>query len=276
MRKIFVGIATMLLSTVAVSFDKPNPEASEYLKTTGGGAEPSSTSPGLVILGLRLDWTKSPSSDVLVVAEFENPENQHAPYVIEQHVNPSEGKFLLVSPVYACIVNYHTYQVTIRVFADSKKQQQFGLHEQKIAVAFPEKRLKELNLKVCSGNFPAAEKSLDDQFADVLGGNYSEFYVPKLGLIADSMVGLLSSVGPSAQAQQMARVFSTANETNVSVAVYGANSSNARSAIVQALGITKGELSKLSLAFSGSTSDGEVIKAAVEAKGGQFFCVSCN
>jgi len=149
--KMFLTVSIVTIASIAATaIGQPKPEASEYLKTKGGGAvTDTADQTGRMYLGLVLQWVKQPPTGAMVVAEFENTENGAAPYLVEQPVNVAEATLTLRSPLYPCVLNNSHYNVTVKVFSDAAKTQQIGTHEQQIQFALPKRQLKTLKLREC-------------------------------------------------------------------------------------------------------------------------------
>lgn len=84
--------------------------------------------------------------------------------------------------------------------------------------------------------------------------------------IASSLIGGVGLESPVVSS--IHKAISPANNTEVRVAISGLDSRFAANATIAALKNTSGQLPKLQLAFIGSRSDSDKVKAVVEEKGG--------
>ncbi len=150
--KFFCSIAAALLISTGTAIAQPAPRSSEYLKTTGGGAQVErKDGVGSVYFALHLEWNKSPPPGAYLVTEFENTSNVAAPHLVETTVALLDTKPMLRSPIYSCIINNRRYNVIVKVYSDSSKQDLIATHSQELEFRLPRNIFRQLNLKECGG-----------------------------------------------------------------------------------------------------------------------------
>jgi len=140
-----VLIALLLAACASV----PRPEASEYIKTLGGGVlTDMNKHPGEAYVGVNFAWVKAPPAQAVLVAEFTN-DRRPARLTTEVPVAPIDKTFVLKSPLFGCVVNNSQYIVTITLFADQTKSTVLGTHRQAVGFAATPNIIQQMKLRQC-------------------------------------------------------------------------------------------------------------------------------
>jgi len=128
----------------------PNAE-SEYLKTVAVGISLNgNVEPTEIKYAITLKARKPLPESAIAVLKFENPDPRAAAVEALYEPKPDQKEMFVLSPSVACIVNQRYYRVVVTLFADHKRRDILGTHEQMVAFFMDPMLLRTLSVRECS------------------------------------------------------------------------------------------------------------------------------
>lgn len=98
----------------------------------------------VVILGLRKPVTEK----LYVTVDFENPQDRESPLFAELELAPGATELEARSGFFSSIRNRHKYQVKVWIYADVKRRQLLGTHEQRVLFDMPRGLLEQVGIRL--------------------------------------------------------------------------------------------------------------------------------
>jgi len=143
-----VSAACLLLATPAVT-GPPKPVESEWLATASGGitvdGDPKGHD-GALHYEMEFKLRKTVTKPLFVTVDFENPVDRGAPLFAEIELAPGATSFRVKSVPIHAIRNREKYLVKVWIFADQKRRQLLGTHEQLVLFKMPSELLEQLGV----------------------------------------------------------------------------------------------------------------------------------
>ena len=152
MQRFLAGaLGAWLCASVLVAASPPMPAESEWLMTRSGTIMVEGDPKGrdgrlryLLEFGLR-----KPVTEVLyVTVDFENPLDKETPLFAEFEIAPGATGFEAKSEEFAAIRNRRKYQVKVWLYADVKRKQLLGTHEQQVLFQMPPELLERFGVQL--------------------------------------------------------------------------------------------------------------------------------
>ena len=139
MRHLLSCVSFCLLATAAVA-RPPMPVESEWLVTKFGSilvnGDPKGRA-GTTQYQLEFELREPVTETLFVTVDFENPADKDSPLFAEFEVAPGATKIEAKSEKMPAIRNRHKYKVKVWIYADVKRKQLLGTHEQLVLFDAP-------------------------------------------------------------------------------------------------------------------------------------------
>jgi hypothetical protein len=153
MRRFMVcALGACLWAAGALAASPPEPAESEWLVTKIGIFVIQKGASRWVDSTLRYQMEFSlrrPVTETLyVTVDFENPVDQGTPLFAEFEVAPGATSVDATSESFSAIRNRHEYLVKVWIYADVKRKQLLGTHEQLVLFQMPRELLDQLGVRL--------------------------------------------------------------------------------------------------------------------------------
>ena len=146
MKKVCTLVAIAFLIPLITNAAPPEPEESEYIKSTGGGF---SVAKGVPVYAMNFQIIKPLPQNAELRFLFENPK-KGAPDITETgKLEISETEIVVQSPPLECIRNNRLYLVTIEIYAESSENRPLSIHKQKIEFRLPKQLIEQAGITIC-------------------------------------------------------------------------------------------------------------------------------
>ncbi len=150
LRSLTTMMACTLLGAAAFA-GPPKPVESEWLVTGEGGfivmGDPKGRD-GAVLYQLEFQLRKPVTETLYVTVDFENPQDRDTPLFAEFEVAPGATSFEAKSELIHAIRNRQEYRVKVWIYADVKRRQLLGTHEQPVLFKMPREFLEQFGVRL--------------------------------------------------------------------------------------------------------------------------------
>lgn len=146
MRLSIVVFVFVLLAGCATTSQMPNPAVSEFVETEGAFflTEPQGEQTK-VLYAMTYKFRKPLPNGVVSKVEFENPEPNGAPLVVQQTIESGQTQLSVRSPLLPGMINNHNYTVILRLY---EGETLFSTHTDSVRFQLQPEMVKILRLKL--------------------------------------------------------------------------------------------------------------------------------
>jgi hypothetical protein len=139
-RRLAAAMLLPLMAAAVFAASPVTPTESEWLVTTLGNfsikGDPQGRD-GRVAYDMEFGLRKPVTQTLYVTVDFENPEDKETPLFAEFELAPGATAFKARSELIPAISNRQKYLVKVWIYADVKRRQLLGTHEQLVLFQMP-------------------------------------------------------------------------------------------------------------------------------------------